>query len=117
MWWQWAALVALGALGSVIFLLTSGPRGALSYLAAELLAAAVFTVSIGAVRWAATMSPAASLVVALMTYVTVIALFAALLARLSPSFVDTPAFAAGLIAAVVVWIAEQLWTTRPRKSG
>jgi hypothetical protein len=114
---QWAALLVLAALGFAGYLGFSGVRAGLSYAGGVIAAGLAFTVAIAAVRWADRLAPVMSMVVALLTYATIALLFAALFAQYNPDVLDGPAFALGLVVAVIAWIAQQLrmaWTGKGR---
>ncbi len=110
---QWTALLVLAVVGFAGYLAFSGLRAGVSYTCGVVVAGLAFTVGIAAVRWADRVTPALSMVVALLTYAMIAAILAAVLARSNPEVVDGPAFALGLVVAVVAWIAEQLRAARP----
>lgn len=100
-----AALV----LGSVGFALLSdaGLRASVSYLSAALLAGALLYGGIAAVQLFATEAPGLSLLIAMTTYLTTVAIFGAILASASPEVLDGPGFAAGLVLMVVTSTIQQ----------
>jgi ATP synthase protein I len=110
---HWLTLAVLVLVGSGGYLGFAGPRAALSYAAGLLLAGAACTGGIAAVRWADRITPALTMVVALMTYAMIVVVLAAVLAAADPEIIDVTAFAVGLVVAALVWILAQLRATRP----
>ncbi len=111
--WPWVVLGVLAATGAVVYLAVSGPRAAVCYTAGVLLAGGVFTFGLSAVRWADRLGPATSMMMALLTYATLVVVLAAVLQIADPRLVDTAAVAAGLVAASLGWVVVQLRMTRP----
>lgn len=110
---QWTALVVLGVAGAAGYLAFAHTRAGVSYACGVLIAGLALTGSIAAVRWADRVTPALSMIVALMTYAMIVAVLAAILASSDPKVVDGPAFALGLVVAAVVWVLGQLRAARP----
>src|SRR5436190_17353150 len=101
-------------MGFGAYLVLSGLRAGLSYTSGVVIAGLAFTAGIAAVRWADRITPALSMVAALLSYATIAIAFAAILARSDPKVVDGPAFAIGLVVAVILWMIEQFRMARPR---
>lgn len=103
-----ATLAAL-VLGALAFGLLSdaGARASLSYLSAAVLSGALLFGGIAGVQLFATAAPGLSLLIAMMTYLTTVAVFGAILASASPAVLDGPGFAAGLVLMVVVSTIQQ----------
>lgn len=112
---QWAGLAVLGVLGALTYglLAARAGRAGLSFLSGVLAAGAAFTLGIAAIRWAGRVSPALMMLVGMLTYLTIVVAFAAVLANADPHVVDRPAFALGLVGAAAVWIVEQWRASRP----
>lgn len=105
-------LIATGAalvLGALAFGLLSdaGVRASLSYLSAALLAGALLFGGIAAVQLFATEAPGLSLLIAMLTYLTTVAVFGAILVSASPRVLDGQGFAAGLVLMVVTSTVAQ----------
>jgi hypothetical protein len=102
----------VGAVAWLVFA-DEAVRSSVSYLGGLAFAGLLFTCSIAAVRWAGQSTPEMTTVVAVMTYAMTVVILAALFATLSPRVVNTSALASGLVAAVVVWVAEQMRAAQP----
>lgn len=84
----------------------TGLRGALSFLGGAALAGGLMFGGIAAVALFSSVPNGMSLLVALLTYVTTVGVFAAVLAAADPDVLDPVAFAAGLLllgAAATTW--------------
>jgi hypothetical protein len=100
-----AALV----LGAIAFALLSdaGLRAAASYLGAAALAGALLYGGIAAVQLFAAEAPGLSWLIAMITYLTTVAVFGAILGLGSPDVIDGLGFAAGLVLMVVASTIQQ----------
>jgi hypothetical protein len=103
-----AVLVAL-VVGAALFwqLSDAGLRASASYLCAAIVAGALLFGGIAAVRLFSSEAPGLSLLIAMMTYLTTVAVFGAVLALASPDVIDGPGFAAGLVLMVVASTIQQ----------
>lgn len=108
--WLFVAFAAVGAVG---FGLARDGRAAVSFLAGMAIATA--TVSLGAVlvEIAGRIAPAMAMVAAMSNYLLTVLFFVILLSAVSPDVVAIPAFATGLAASVVPYLAWQFAKARP----
>ncbi len=112
---HWVLLALITVAGTVGFaaLSPAGSRAALSFLAGLAAAGGVLGGGVAAVRWSGRAAPALGMAVAMLTYVTTMVIFAAVLAVASPRVIDPWGFAAGLVGAVVVWTPAQFRSAAP----
>ncbi|MCU1690457.1 MAG: hypothetical protein JWN61_1795 [Pseudonocardiales bacterium] len=103
-----AVLLAL-VVGAALFAVLgdAGLRASASYLVAAILAGGLLFGGIAAVRLFSSEAPGLSLLIAMMTYLTTVAVFGAVLALASPDVIDGPGFAAGLVLMVVASTIQQ----------
>lgn len=92
-----AGLVVVGSLAFGLWPEGNGVRATVSFLGGATLAGTLLFGGIAAVALFASVANGLSLIVALMTYTTTVAAFAAVLAASDPDVVDGPAFAVGLL--------------------
>jgi hypothetical protein len=107
--------VPVASAGVLAFVLGSGSRAALSFLAG--LVIATLAVCLGAllVLVAARIAPSLAMVAALSNYTLTVLFFLVLLNLIGPRAVDVPAFATGLAASVVPYLGWQFAQARPRR--
>ena len=113
---RFAALLLLVAVaGTVGFAVAAGTRGALSYLVGLAIATVAVVAGTMLVEIAARITPALAMVAALSNYLLTVLLFVVLLNTVDDDAADVPAFALGLVAAVVPYLAWQLTRARPSR--
>jgi hypothetical protein len=105
--------VAFAVVGVVAFGLAVGSRAAVSFLAGMTVATA--TVGAGAVlvEIAGRISPAVAMLAAMSNYLLTVLIFVLILSSVDSSVVHVPAFAVGLAASVVPYLAWQFRKARP----
>lgn len=106
--------VVLGALLFGVWPAGHGARASVSFLAGAALAGALMFGGIAAVAMFAGVPNGLSLLIALLTYVTTVGVFAAVLAAADPDVLDPAAFAAGLL---VLGAAATTWQWRRSRVG
>lgn len=115
-----AAAVLLGLVLTLVGALTGGPAAAFGALTGTLLVVAVFAFGSLTVSVASGLVPAASLLVALLTYTLQVAVMGLAFVGLSGSglleeTLDRRWLAAGVVAGTLVWlVAQVVLTTRAR---
>lgn len=105
--------VTFAGLGVVGFGLGSGGRAAVSFLAGMTVATATAGAGAMLVEVAGRISPAVAMVAAMSNYLLTVLLFVIILSSVDSSVVDIPAFAMGLVASVVPYLAWQFAKARP----
>ena len=115
-----AAVLVVAALLVLAAALASGADAAYAALVGSLVAAALLLLGTVTVNVVAALVPAASLLVALLTYLLQVVLMAVAFARLSDSALAEDATSRGwlagaVIAATIAWMVTQIWvSTRAR---
>lgn len=108
-------IVALAVVGTVAFAIASGQRGAVSYLAGMGIATSVACLGAWLVEVAGRIAPAVAMVAALSNYALTVLLFVIVLSSVDSSVADIPAFATGLVASIVPFLAWQFAKAQPPK--
>lgn len=106
---------ALLPVGLVVFGIAGGVRGAVSFLAGMAIATAVASFGALMIEVAGRISPSLAMVAALSNYLITVLLFVAVLRSVGPDVADVPAFATGLVTAVVPYLAWQFAKARPNR--
>lgn len=112
---RWLVLLGLpiAALGGIGFAAGRDAKAGWSFLAGFLIALAVVSTGVLMVDVAGRIAPSMAMIAAVSNYVLTTLAFLLLLTVISPDVVDIPAFATGLAAAVVPYVAWQLGRARP----
>jgi hypothetical protein len=105
--------VGFAVVGAVGFGLGSGGRAAVSYLAGMTVATAVAGFGAVLVEVAGRIAPAMAMIAAMSNYALTVLVFVLILSSVDSSVVDVPAFALGLLASVVPYLAWQFAKARP----
>jgi hypothetical protein len=114
---RWLAYLGLpvAAVGGGAFAAGDGTRAALSFLGGLVTALLAVGLGVVLVEVAGRISPALAMVAAVSNYALTVLLFLVLLSAVSPSVVVIAAYATGLAAAVVPYLAWQFDSARPRQ--
>jgi hypothetical protein len=112
---RWLVLLGLpiAVLGGVGFAAGRDAKAGWSFLAGFLIALAVVSTGVLMVDVAGRIAPSMAMIAAVSNYVLTTLAFLLLLTVISPDLADVPAFATGLAAAVVPYVAWQLGRARP----
>ncbi len=107
--------VALATAGTLAFAVAADGRAAVSFLSGMVIATLPATFGAVMIEVAGRISPTLAMVAALTNYVLTVLLFVVVLASVRADAVDVPAFAAGLVTAVVPYLAWQFARARPNR--
>ena len=114
----WALIASCAVIAALFGVFSDAHwRASASFLGALVLGGTLLIGGTIVVHWFADAAPSLSIVIALMTYLTTIAVFAAVLAAADPDVLDGPGFAAGLVVIVVAATIRQWRIAQEQQQG